>query len=146
MFLKPAIVFIRWPWWTEGQRSGRAKTQTPSSTAGRLTWTWRTWERSRAAHKLVSVSDCITRSFFSHMLWQSADRHTHDILDIKTFLRTGPYRLCDISPLVPSEDMNLWQITHTFTVWLISTGGRPSLAFRKPTKVHLMGTAFQLQI
>lgn len=35
------------------------------------------------------------------------DRHTVDTLDIKTFLHICPYRLCDISPFVPSEDMNL---------------------------------------
>lgn len=43
----------RWPWQTEPRLSGRAKTPTPSSMAGKQTWTWRIWEQSRGVFKPV---------------------------------------------------------------------------------------------
>lgn len=54
----------RWPWWTGGRQSARAKTQTPSSTAGRPMWTWRTWGRNLAAHSQVSIVNLRLFSFF----------------------------------------------------------------------------------
>lgn len=56
----------RWPWWTGGRQSVRAKTQTPSSTAGRPMWTWRTWGRNLAAHSQVSIVNLRLFSFFKN--------------------------------------------------------------------------------
>lgn len=56
----------RWPWWTGGRQSARARTQTPSSTAGRPMWTWRTWGRNLAAHSQVSIVNLRLFSFFKN--------------------------------------------------------------------------------